>query len=115
MSIYLYDMAGRAIAFRRSWDDAYVFDLSGRWIGWCPWADTEVVDRDGDPLGSIVGDRLVVRNDCCSRHCDQHAEDPGPVEPTGTPAAPLHFHHRFAYSDLALDLPHQDTDRAQAS
>lgn len=102
MSTYLYDMAGQAIAFRRSWDDAHVFDLDGRCIGWCPWGDTEVVDLDGNYLASIVLDRLVVRNDCSARHCDDETADPGVVAPTGTPSAPLHFHHRFAYRDLGL-------------
>ncbi|MEH3033730.1 MAG: hypothetical protein PGN07_06755 [Aeromicrobium erythreum] len=100
MSDFLYDMAGTPIAFRRRWDDAYVFGLDGSWLGWCPWGDCEVVTPDGEPLGAIVGDRLVRRNDARGHTCDQHAEAPAPAAPHGTPGHPLPFEHRFAYSDI---------------
>lgn len=101
MSDYLYDMAGAPIAFRRSWDDPYLFGLDGHWIGWCPWADCEVVSPEGRPLGAIVGDRLVRRNDTGGHACGLVADPPAETPaPTGRPGHPLPFEHRFAYSDI---------------
>ena len=102
MTVYLFDLAGHAIAFRRSWDDPYVFDLDGRWIGWQPWQGNDVVAPDGHYLGSVVGDRLVRRNDCGDRCADVTAPDPGCAHPDGPPAPPLVFPNRFAYVDVEL-------------
>ncbi|WP_428278154.1 4-fold beta flower protein [Candidatus Palauibacter sp.] len=53
---YLYDSYGRWIAFRRG---KYVFDTAGKWVGWLPWEDGEVVDVEGEYLGTVFpGDRL---------------------------------------------------------
>ncbi|MCO7237777.1 MULTISPECIES: 4-fold beta flower protein [unclassified Aeromicrobium] len=100
MSDYLYDLDGDVIAFRRSWDDEHVFDTSGRWIGWIPWDGTDVVDERGHYLASIVGDRLVRRNDCGNRRCAQAVEHPDRAEPSGRPTRPLEFPNRFAYDDV---------------
>jgi len=52
----LFNSDGRWIAFRK---DNVVFDREGRWIGWLPWSDGQVVDPDGEYVGTIVdGDRL---------------------------------------------------------
>lgn len=100
MSVFLFDMAGEPIAFRRTWMDPYLFDLDGQWIGWCPWNDNHVVGIDGLYLGSVVDDRLVRRNDWCERPCDRSADNPGYVAPSGTPHAPHPFPNRFAYQDI---------------
>ena len=42
-SIYLYDTAGRWIAFRIG---KYLFNTNGEWIGWFPWEGI-AVDTDG--------------------------------------------------------------------
>lgn len=53
---YLYSSSGRWIAFRQ---DKYVFDTTGKWVGWLPWNDGHVVDIDGRYLGTIYpGNRL---------------------------------------------------------
>lgn len=101
MSVYLYDLDGDVIAFRRAWDDVHVFDTSGHWIGWMPWEGTDVVDARGHYLGSVVGDRLVRRNDCGNRVCAADVvEHPEHAEPSGRPTTPLEFPNRFAYDDV---------------
>ncbi|MCD9199283.1 hypothetical protein [Aeromicrobium wangtongii] len=104
MSVYLYDMGGRTIAMRRSWTDQHLFDADGHWIGWFPWEDNDAVDLAGRYLGTVVGDRLVRRNDLCERPCSVRPPDPGRAEPTGQPLPPLYFPNRFAYDDVRL--PH---------
>lgn len=101
MSVYLYDLDGDVIAFRRAWDDQHVFDTDGHWIGWMPWEGTDVVDARGHYLGSVVGDRLVRRNDCGRRVCrEELAEHPDSAEPSGRPTRPLAFPNRYAYDDV---------------
>ena len=100
MSVYLYDLDGDVIAFRRAWDDEHVFDTAGRWIGWMPWEGTDVVDARGHYLGSAVGDRLVRRNDGRNRVCTADVEHPERAEPSGRPTTPLEFPNRFAYDDV---------------
>lgn len=102
MSVYLFDMEGEPIAFRRAWNDPYVFGLDGSWIGWCPWEDHHVVDRRGEYLGSLVDDRLVRRNDWFGRLCDRTPTDPGEVAPSGDPHPPHLFPNCFAYEDVRL-------------
>jgi len=104
MSVYLYDMAGSTVAFRRSWTDQHLFDLGGHRIGWFPWDDNDAVDLDGHYLGTVVDDRLVRRNDWCGRVCAESPDDPGRCEPTGAPSPPHLFPNRFAYVDVRL--PH---------
>lgn len=102
MSVYLFDMEGEPVAFRRSWSDPYLFDLDGTWIGHCPWGDNDVVDREGHYLGSVVSDRLVRRNDWCDRHWPSPPADPGHVSPTGAPRPPMMFPNCFAYEDVRV-------------
>jgi hypothetical protein len=49
---HLFDSTGNWIAYKRG---DYVFDPSGNWIGWLPWTDGEVVDTNGQYLGTIFG------------------------------------------------------------
>ena len=56
MTQYLYNSEGLWIASRK---DKVVYDRDGRWIGWLPWGDGQVVNTDGEYLATIVeGDRL---------------------------------------------------------
>jgi hypothetical protein len=105
MSVYVYDMGGTASASPRGWNDPYLFDLDGYWIGHCAWDDNDVVGRDGGYLGSIVSDRLVRRNDWCERACPTVGEDPGHAVPTSAPSTPMAFPNRFAYEDVRLGHP----------
>jgi hypothetical protein len=103
MSIYLFDMKGEVIAFRRTWTDSYVFDTQGHWIGWFPWDDNDAVDRDGHYLGTVVDDRLVRRNDWYSQ-CSVTPDDPGVAHPVGSPPTPHDFPNTFAYQDAQVRL-----------
>jgi hypothetical protein len=102
MSVYLYDMDGEIVAFRRSWTDQHLFDLDGHRIGWFPWEDNDAVDLDGRYLGTVVDDRLVRRNDWCERPCPPPPDDPGPCQCTGQPLTPHYFPNRFAYQDVRI-------------
>lgn len=105
MSIYLFDMGGEPVAFRRTWTDPAVFDLDGHRIGCLPWDGNDVVDLDGHYLGTVVDDRLVRRNDWYERPCPALPTDPGPVEPTGQPLTPHYFPNCFAYEDVQVRRP----------
>lgn len=48
---YLFDSRGNWIAFS---EDGFVFNTHGKWLGWIPWGDGDVVTRQGKYLGSIV-------------------------------------------------------------
>lgn len=61
MTVHLFDSSGDFVAFRRTHDDRYLFDVDGNWIGWFPWGDADVVTEDGDYLGTVVGNRLLRR------------------------------------------------------
>ncbi len=56
--VYLFDSRGSWIAFRNG---KYVYDCDGNWIGWLPWNDEDVVDRDGAYLGTIVKKKRLYR------------------------------------------------------
>jgi hypothetical protein len=104
MSVYLFDMEGHTVAFRRTWTDPHVFDLDGHRIGWFPWDDHDAVDLDGHYLGTVVGDRLVRRNDWYDRPCPPAPPEPGRVTASGTPLTPHYFPNCFAYEDVRI--PH---------
>ena len=59
--MFLYDSHGKAVAYRRTNDDEYLWDAKGRWIGWFPWGDNDAVTKKGKYLGTVVGDRLFQR------------------------------------------------------
>jgi hypothetical protein len=62
MSTFLFNIAGHGIAFRRRDDDKFIFDKTGKWIGWFPWGDADAVDKNGKYLGTVVGNRLLHRS-----------------------------------------------------
>jgi len=103
MSVYLFDLAGEPIAFRRSWSDPHVFALDGHWIGWFPWNDNHAISPGGDYLGTVVDDRLVRRNDWCVLPCSQTTSDPGVATADGSPPVAHPFPNRFAYTDIQLE------------
>ena len=77
MSVYLFDMEGEAIAFRRTWTDRYVFDLRGRWIGWFPWDDHDAVELDRRPL------HCARHRSCRIRRSPRPSERPPPDHVAG--------------------------------
>lgn len=53
---FLFNSSGEMLGFRV---DRLVFDADGNWIGWLPWDDFEIVDKDGEYIGHIYpGHRL---------------------------------------------------------
>ncbi len=56
--MFLYNSHGKAIAYRRTTTDKWLWDASGRWIGWFPWDDDYACSKIGSYLGTIVGNRL---------------------------------------------------------
>lgn len=60
--LHYFNSFGDWIAFRRHPSDQYLFDRKGNWIGWFPWNDNDVIDLNGQYLGTVVdGDRFYRR------------------------------------------------------
>jgi hypothetical protein len=55
---YLFDSQGRWIAFRVG---QYVFNVESEWIGWLPENSQDVVDIDGNYLGTIYPENRFYR------------------------------------------------------
>lgn len=55
---YLFNSSGEWIAFRIS---NYVYDTDADWVGWLPWGDNDVVDVNGDYLGTIFPNNRFYR------------------------------------------------------
>lgn len=51
-------LPGNWIAFRQG---KYVFNKSGKWIGWLPWDEKDVVDTNGQYLGTIFESNRLYR------------------------------------------------------
>jgi len=51
MAIFLFNSGGDGVAFRRTPDDKFLWDVNGNWIGWFPWGDDDAVDKSGKYLG----------------------------------------------------------------
>jgi hypothetical protein len=99
---YYFSISGEFIAYRRFAGDPFLFGTTGKLIGWFPWRDNDVVNKHGDYLGTVVGDRFV-RN-----MAQKYREYPGnPGFPTNKARVPVpvhrSHHHRPAgtYEDIA--------------
>lgn len=55
---YLFDSSGDWIAFRVG---TFIYDTDGEWIGWLPWDDDYVVDIDGRYLGTIFPENRLYK------------------------------------------------------
>lgn len=89
LAAHLYASDGRWIAWYLP-GLPYVWDTGGRWIGWFPWADSADASERGDVLdphdvylGTIVGDRLLVRT--ARRPRPVLTRVPEPQRPVGPP------------------------------
>lgn len=87
---YLFNSLGDWIAFR---DGEHVYDVSGDWIGWVAWHDSEnrpeVADGEGRYLGTIFpGDRLYRQLDADDREAAMYPVYPGSHDHTGYPSFP---------------------------
>ena len=63
MTVYLYDSQGMWIAYRLDHRARHLFAPDGDWIGWFAWDDDDAVTPAGEYLGTVVGDRLLIRVD----------------------------------------------------
>jgi hypothetical protein len=49
------------VAFRHHDNDRYLYNTKGKWIGWFPWKDSEVVDIHGRYLGMVLDKDRIYR------------------------------------------------------
>ena len=82
---YLFNSRGDWIAFRKG---KFVFDTDGNWIGWLPWEDLEIVDTNGEYLGTIVRDRFYRFNNRSYRGYPGYPSNPGYPGYPGYPGNP---------------------------
>jgi hypothetical protein len=89
VAVHLYASDGRWIAWYRP-GLPYVWSTDGRWIGWFPWASADgpaeargdVLDPGDTYLGTVVGDRLLVRRVRRPRPVPQRVPEPQhPIRP----------------------------------
>lgn len=99
---YYFNSFGDWIAYRRFPNDRYLFNRRGQWIGWFPWSDNDVVDINGQYLGTLVdGDRLLRKSSP-----DPHRREagfivhPGNGGYPGSPGAASHFPLPFGFKDI---------------
>lgn len=58
---HYFSSMGEWIAFRRYPGDRYLFDHKGNWIGWFPWGDNDIVDLNGQYLGTVMDGNRIYR------------------------------------------------------
>jgi hypothetical protein len=58
---HFFDSSGQWVAFRLNRNDRYLFNAKGKWIGWFPWKDGEVVDINGRYLGTVLDTDRIYR------------------------------------------------------
>lgn len=58
---HFFDSSGQWIAFRHHANDRYLYNTKGKWIGWFPWKDGEVVDIHGRYLGMVLDTDRIYR------------------------------------------------------
>lgn len=100
MTTFFYDLHGAVVAFRRTEDDQYLFNKEGHWIGWFPWGDEDAVDRDGKYLGTIVGNRLLSRQNQPYRGYPGYPGYPGYAGYPGYPGHAGYAGHQSGFSDV---------------
>lgn len=101
MTAFLYSSSGSWIAFRVTPEGRYLFNKSGKWIGWFPWGDADAVTRQGKYLGTVVGDRLLRRTAPAYRGYPGYPSYP---DYPGYPGYPGHAGYRARPSGF-VDLP----------
>ena len=101
MAVHLFNSSGENIAFIRNAGDKFLFDKAGKWIGWFPWDDDDAVTKEGEYLGTIVGDRLLRRT---SRPYRSNPGNPGYAGYAGSPGYPGHVGYKSLPSGFT-DVP----------
>lgn len=103
MVIFFFNVAGEGVAFRRSPDDKFLWDMSGSWVGWFPWNDDDAVDKEGEYLGTIVGNRLLKRDYQPFRGYPGYPGYPGFAGYPGYPGHAGHAGYRSGFGDVDPD------------
>ncbi len=100
MAIFYFDISGHVLAFRRREDDRFLFNKGGTWVGWFPWGDDDVVDRDGKYLGTVVGNRLLQRQHQPYRGYPGYPGYPGFAGYPGYPGYAGYAGYRAGFDDI---------------
>lgn len=102
--IHYFSSIGEWIAFRRSATDRYLFDRKGNWIGWFPWDEKEIVNIDGQYLGTVVyGDRIYRRVSPAPESREAgFVMDPGSARYAGYPGYAAHLAPPYGFKDLDM-------------
>ncbi|PVZ52230.1 hypothetical protein C9424_20680 [Arthrobacter sp. H-02-3] len=100
MAIFYFSSVGNPVAFRRTENDRFLFDKTGNWIGWFPWGDSDAVDKDGNYLGTTVGNRLLKRDFHHYRGYPGFPGFPGFAGYPGYPGFAGFGGHQAGYSDV---------------
>jgi len=104
MATFLYNRSGKAIGFRRTPDDKFLWDTHGHWIGWFPWGDDDAVDKSGKYLGTVVQNRLLRRNSPRYRGYPGYPGYPGYAGYPGYGGYAGYFGHVSGFSDVPEEL-----------
>ncbi|ASN21640.1 hypothetical protein CGK93_19675 [Arthrobacter sp. YN] len=100
MAVFYFNTKGNPIAFRRSEKDRYLFDKNGNWIGWFPWGDNDAVDKEGNYLGTVVGNRLLKRDSQPYRGYPGYPGYPGYAGYPGYPGYAGYAGYKSGFSDV---------------
>lgn len=100
MAIFYFSTTGNPIAFRRNENDRFLFDKNGNWIGWFPWGDSDAVDKEGNYLGTTIGNRLLKRNSQPYRGYPGYPGYPGYAGYPGYPGYAGYAGYKSGFSDV---------------
>lgn len=102
--IHYFSSSGEWIAYRRSESDRYLFDRKGNWIGWFPWNDNEIVDINGQYLGTVFYKNRIFRKISPARKRREagFVVHPGPGGYAGYPGFAAHRPPPHGFTDIDL-------------
>jgi len=100
MTVFLFNRTGNVIAFKRTLDDKFLWDKSGRWIGWFPWGDADAVDKTGKYLGTVVQNRFLRKDSPAYRGYPGYPGYPGFAGYPGYPGFAGYFGFVSGYSEV---------------
>lgn len=100
MAVFFFNNTGNPVAFRRNHEDKFLFDKTGNWIGWFPWGDNDAVDKEGNYLGTVVGNRLLKRDSQGYRGYPGYPGYPGYAGYPGYPGYAGYSGYHSGFSDV---------------
>lgn len=99
---FLYNSAGNFVAFRRTFNDRFLFDKSGNWIGWFPWTDNQAVDKQGIYLGTVYENRFLCQVNPTYRGYPGYPGYPGYAGYPGYPGFAGYFGYVPMFRDVEM-------------